>query len=74
MSEYVIDMSNSSYQSTSGLLCADVSQLREEIIRCRNCEFAAYEGTECMRVDEWDSSLWFPVEPNGFCKWGEKNG
>ena len=37
MSEYIIDMANSSYKSNSGLLCANVSQLREEIVRCRNC-------------------------------------
>ena len=37
MSEYIIDMGNSSYKSSSGLLCADVSQLREEIVRCKDC-------------------------------------
>ena len=39
MSEYIIDMGNSSYQSSSGLLCSDVSQLREEIVRCRDCRY-----------------------------------
>lgn len=45
----------------------------EEIVRCRDCEFAAYEGTECMRVYEWDDSLWFPVEPDGFCACGRRD-
>lgn len=39
MSEYVIDMGNSIYQSQSGLVCADVSQLKEEIVRCRDCKY-----------------------------------
>ena len=42
------------------------------IVRCRDCEFGAYAGNECMRIDEWDESFWFPVEPGGFCAWGER--
>ena len=38
MSEYIIDMGRSSYESQSGLLSADVSQLHEEIVRCRDCK------------------------------------
>lgn len=44
----------------------------DEIVRCKDCRFAAYEGKECMRIDERDGSLWFPVKPEGFCAWGEK--
>lgn len=67
MTEYIIDMGNSSYQSTSGLLCADVSQLREEIVRCRDCKHYGYGkyATHCYRFVH-------KVEPYGFCAWGER--
>ena len=45
-----------------------------QVVRCKDCEFAAYDGKECMRINEWDDSLWFPVDPEGFCAWGERNG
>ena len=44
----------------------------KELVRCRDCEFGAYDGNECMRVDEWDDSFWFPVEPDGFCAWAKR--
>lgn len=63
MSEYIIDMGNLSYQSTSGLLCADVSQLKEEIVRCRDCKrfHTNTNGLDCPKL-----------EPDGFCAWGER--
>lgn len=63
------DMNTPLYQAIMDVM---LSRQREEIVRCKDCEFAAYECKECMRVDEWDDSLWFPVEPDGFCAWGEK--
>lgn len=45
----------------------EMARRYKEIVRCKDCEFAAYERKECMRVDEWDDSLWFPIEPEGFC-------
>ena len=74
MSEYIIDMGNSSYQSISGLLCADVSQLREEIVRCRDCKHHENHGYWFMcQLPDCDGGYanWM-VEPDGFCKWGEK--
>lgn len=69
MSEYIIDMGKSSYQSTSGLLCADVSQLREEIVRCRDCKWFLQDDDFqhgcrwfCRKLDRLD----------GFCSWGER--
>ena len=67
MSEYIIDMSNSSYQSTSGLLSADVSQLREEVVRCRDCRFSIAHGNGCARNQDI-----FDAEPDGFCAWGKR--
>lgn len=70
MGEYILDMGNSSYQSTSGLLCADVSQLREEIVRCKDCRhFKA--GEEQPPVD-WCYYFHDEVTPLGFCAWGNR--
>lgn len=68
MSEYIIDMCNSSYQSTSGLLNADVSQLREKIVRCSDCRH--YKHNNFPRCDLY--SIAHEVEPDGFCAWGER--
>ena len=59
---------------------------REEIVRCRDCEFAfEFEGGEgwpgkldCTHFSPWDyyedkPGHW-PVEPDGFCSWGERVG
>lgn len=74
MSEYIIDMSNSSYQSTSGLLCADVSRLREPIVRCRDCKrYHPKEGQMLRcRFEYKDFTQWRSAEPDGFCAWGER--
>lgn len=40
------------------------------IIHCQDCRFEIHN--ECSRPDEWEDELWFPVEPDGFCKWGEE--
>lgn len=68
MSEHIIDMGDSSYKSSSGLLCADVSQLREEIVRCRDCvrySLDDYGNTWCAYVAS-------AVQPDDFCAWGRK--
>ena len=70
MGEYIIDMGNSSYKSSSGLLCADVSQLREEIVRCRDCSHFK-KGEEEQPID-WCCYFHDEVTPLGFCAWGKK--
>lgn len=73
MSEYIIDMSSSSHQSESGLLCADVSQLREEIVRCRDCERCVIYDTWNPEGTAFNCNRWRQdVEPDGFCAWGER--
>ena len=69
MSEYIVDMGNSSYQSSSGLLCADVSQLRGEIVRCRDCKnYTDNEG----EYFHYCNSLCEQVDVDGFCAWGKR--
>ena len=73
MSEYIIDMGHSSYKSQSGLLSADVSQLREEIVRCRDCKYLCDDGStwgcgwhcSCLTTNDG-------TPPEGFCAWGER--
>ncbi len=70
MSEYIIDMSNSSYTSQDNLIRFDFSNIREEIVRCRDCKHR-YEGM-CMLTDGMgDFKRWF-VDDDDYCSDGEK--
>ena len=60
MSEYI----------TAWLDDIDMSHVREEIVRCRDCEYCsesmAWPGAyECDFINRG-------VEPDGFCAWGER--
>lgn len=65
MSEYIIDWDTSLVIDTFSK-----NNLREEIVRCRDCYFA----------DEIEGGYWCdrftcgkePVTPNGYCKWGDR--
>lgn len=73
MSEYIIDMGNSSYKSQSGLLCADASQLREEIVRCRDCKHFCRGNNDFPHTcNVWRAKEYARIEPDGYCKWGER--
>lgn len=39
----------------------------EEIVRCRDCRFSLAHGNGCGRNQDI-----YDVEPDGFCKWGER--
>lgn len=48
-------------------------QKRERIVRCLDCEwFDPFLGDLCMRPDGNGDYMRFEVEPDGFCKWGER--
>ena len=71
--EYVCDM----VDDYSGTV-----ERRERVVRCRDCRHAI-EGRDagtldCMHFARWDyyddePGHW-PVEPDGFCAWGEERG
>lgn len=46
----------------------------EEIVRCRDCKFCHKNYCEKRTSPTASPSeiFWIPVEPDGFCKWGEK--
>ena len=61
------------------IICNDNGgELREEIVRCCDCKHAEpddsgriyYEGVLWCSELGGDDSM--PVEPNGFCAWGER--
>ena len=43
--------------------------IAERITRCRDCIDGANDGTKCTRTSILHPSK---VEPDGFCKWGER--
>ena len=49
--------------------------IRERIVRCRDCMHSRREGWECWRLvddPEEDSESVACVHPYGFCAWGER--
>ena len=49
--------------------------IRERIVRCRDCMHSRREGWECWRlVDDPDEDFERVacVQPDGFCAWGER--
>ena len=48
---------------------------KEEIVRCRDCKFCHKNYCEKMTSPTVSPSdiFWVPVEPDGFCAWGERN-
>ena len=62
----------------TGVIQADFIR-RERIVRCRDCKHAVEhcdtEKLDCTHFSQWDyyedePGHW-PVEPDGFCAWGE---
>ena len=43
------------------------------IVRCRDCEHARMDAG-CCALNGFDEAEWVAVEPDGFCKWGVKDG
>lgn len=54
------------------IICNDNGgELREEIVRCRDCEHCNEEHYGAWgRV--WHCERFGDVEPDGYCKWGER--
>lgn len=73
MSEYIIDVGDAdelhfaAFQKKTEFCFG--YPVREEIVRCRDCKhYDDYLGS-CVRGNVHQV---FAVEPDGFCKWGEK--
>lgn len=63
MSEYVVEIE---YDTINGTF----SQKRhEEIVRCRDCEYASYDSRWCYRLLNAEEP---PTTPDGFCAWGKR--
>lgn len=68
MTEYIVK-----FETNSPILARVIesrsAQLRGEIVRCRDCKWfdTHTEPNLCYRLDNGE-----PVEPDGFCAWGER--
>ena len=79
MSEYVVEVE---YDTLNGTFS---QKRREEIVRCRDCEYARImrpldwrTGKPSTVIEEWYCQ-WHSnpegasdIEPDGFCAWGER--
>ena len=74
MSEYIVNLEGE-LGMTLAVACAGSGFAREEIVRCRDCEHYdphPIDGGVCFLPDgDGDFARW-EVEPDGFCKWGER--
>ena len=58
--------------------CEVWGEVREEIVRCKDCEDCTEEGVYTpqyyCRSSHWNYLSWqgTPTEPDGFCKWGKR--
>lgn len=68
MNEYIV-----SFEGELGIAlavaCSSAGFACEKIVRCRDCIYAIGDATYCTerRTDEYAT-----IEPDGFCKWGER--
>lgn len=73
MSEYIVDLTEENHIR----LMAECDGIHEEIVRCRDCKHYDPHPTDsgvCFLPDgDGDFARW-EVEPDGFCKWGERMG
>ena len=83
MAEYVVDLSSVAVKSFSELNDDERWSwltglpVREEIVRCRDCKH--YSDHEWVQITDVSDVCYFwaggcKVEPDGFCKWGERTG
>lgn len=78
MSEYIVDFGDEKSSAFVRLAMAQAetngARLCEEVVRCKDCAHGMREGTICaVLTHDWED-YWFNVEPEGFCKWGERKG
>ena len=79
--EYGVDRILPPSNKTGGVCATEQSAYRRErIVRCRDCKHAVEhcdtEKLDCTHFSQWDyyedePGHW-PVEPDGFCAWGER--
>lgn len=79
MSEYIVELTEENH----GRLMAECDGIHEELVRCRDCRHAIPVTSDPPWLDctgplvetwDWqhDEPRMNPVEPEGFCKWGER--
>ena len=79
--EYGVDRILPPSDKTGGVFATEQrAYRRERVVRCRDCKHAVEhcdtEKLDCTHFSPWDyyedePGHW-PVEPDGFCAWGEE--
>ena len=85
MSECIVDGAEPNrttlhYRTPNGYKAEKWLVVREEIVRCKDCEHSRKDGTLCMFFEAWEpipggdefAEIPADVEPDGFCAWGER--
>jgi len=73
MSEYIITDKQLGLIEDFATVCVEGEKL-ERIVRCRDCKFCHKNYCEKRTSPTVSPSEihWIPVEPDGFCAWGER--
>ena len=66
MSEHIIE--TEMFGSTA-FVTIPPKEPKEEIVRCRDCEYASYDSRWCYRPTNVDV---LSIRPDGYCAWGER--
>ena len=48
-----------------------IRKIKANIVVCKDCSHFM-RGDYCNLNNEWDKHNWVPVEPDGYCAWGER--
>lgn len=67
MSEYIID-----FDTELGIDTLTNGDLREEIVRCRDCKWLIETDNPISSTGWWCVQNDTPRSPDGFCDWGER--
>lgn len=80
MTEYIIDATDALLGDAFDARAWYGARLKEELVRCRDCRHSNHGGTMCAFFASWEpvaggdeyERVDAIVEPDGFCKWGER--
>ena len=73
MNEYIVKCKEVVGISGKTLMVPDYIDLNSEIVRCRDCKHGHKDVCERPIWDDGDRAC-TPIEPDGFCAWGEPKG
>ena len=72
MTEYVVTVSSDFASGERGVLLP--TEIRERIVRCRDCVHRYIDSETFEESVELCGKLCYMVDPDGFCAWGTAKG